>query len=243
MTTTRVSLTSAGGEQLNGGCRFSSTISADGSKVAFDSEADNLVAGDTNGMNDVFFRDLVLNTTEVVSVPTGSTTFVTDGFTSSPTISPDGRFVGFDSTSMQLDSRNTSLLQNGFLRDRQTGTTTAINLTSTGQFGSVGGDSDFALSHAPLFANGGVYVFESTADDLVFGDTNDRLDVFATEYVPPAASPMTKVDSTLCASLKKKLKKLKKKLKRAKKAGKVAAAKKLKKKIKKIKKKLKALGC
>src|SRR5262249_25487746 len=47
-------------------------ISADGRYVVFQSLATNLVAGDTNGVSDVFLRDLLTNTTERISVdPSG----------------------------------------------------------------------------------------------------------------------------------------------------------------------------
>ncbi|MEN4030122.1 MAG: hypothetical protein PQ975_05955, partial [Methanobacterium sp.] len=65
-TTTLVSVSSTG-EQGNGDSSQPS-ISADGRYVAFTSYATNLVTGDTNGVSDVFVRDLLLNITERVSV-------------------------------------------------------------------------------------------------------------------------------------------------------------------------------
>jgi hypothetical protein len=46
----------------------SSSISADGRFVAFQSVADNLVATDTNDESDVFVRDLQSDTTTLISV-------------------------------------------------------------------------------------------------------------------------------------------------------------------------------
>ena len=46
-------------------------ISADGRSVAFESDASNLVTGDTNGATDVFVRDTVAGTTTRVSVGPG----------------------------------------------------------------------------------------------------------------------------------------------------------------------------
>jgi Tol biopolymer transport system component len=65
-TTRKVSVDLAGGE--SGGNSFSPQISADGRYVAFWSEANDLVAGDTNNKPDVFVRDLVDNVTTRVSV-------------------------------------------------------------------------------------------------------------------------------------------------------------------------------
>jgi Tol biopolymer transport system component len=89
-TTIRVSLTNAGAQ----GNDFSAApeISGDGRFVAFESGATNLVAGDTNGLNDIFVRDLVAGTTERVSVD--SDEHQLNGSTE-PAISADGRFVVF----------------------------------------------------------------------------------------------------------------------------------------------------
>ncbi|MEG4625954.1 calcium-binding protein [Microcoleus sp. w1-18aA5] len=54
-TTTRVSVDSAGNQANNSS--LSPSISADGRRVAFDSEASNLVPGDTNNTRDVFVSD------------------------------------------------------------------------------------------------------------------------------------------------------------------------------------------
>ena len=62
------------------------SVSADGVWTAFSSSATNLVAGDTNGVDDVFLRN---NTTgSVIRIATGTA----DG----PTISRNGRYIGFE---------------------------------------------------------------------------------------------------------------------------------------------------
>src|SRR5262245_42109854 len=65
-TTARVSVDSSGG-QGNGGS-YRPAISGDGRYVAFASKASNLVAGDNNGVQDVFVHDTVTGTIERVSV-------------------------------------------------------------------------------------------------------------------------------------------------------------------------------
>lgn len=64
---TRVNL-SNGGAQAVGGDSLNPRCSADGRFVIFESEATNLVTGDTNGAQDIFVRDTVANTTHRVSV-------------------------------------------------------------------------------------------------------------------------------------------------------------------------------
>jgi len=63
----RVSVAADGGVARGGGS-MEPSISADGRYVAFTSGAANLVAGDTNGVNDIFVRDRLADTTERVSV-------------------------------------------------------------------------------------------------------------------------------------------------------------------------------
>src|SRR5262245_10660255 len=67
----RVSVAS-NGSQANGPS-FSPAVSMDGRFVAFHSDATNLVPGDTNGVRDVFVRDLATGATTRVSVASDGT--------------------------------------------------------------------------------------------------------------------------------------------------------------------------
>jgi hypothetical protein len=111
---------STGGGQAVGGHTFRPSISADGSFVAFDTEATNMISGDTNGLADVFVRDVQANTTTRVSVGPGGVQG--NNVSNSPSISADGRFVSFSSAS-------TNFASNGhigiFVRDRQNPATTS----------------------------------------------------------------------------------------------------------------------
>ena len=95
-TTERVSVASDGTEANDDSISGGSVISADGRFVAFQSFASNLVAGDTNGANDVFVHDRVTGTTELVSVASDGTEaegLYSDSY--APSISADGRHVAF----------------------------------------------------------------------------------------------------------------------------------------------------
>jgi Tol biopolymer transport system component len=87
----------------NGAAR-SSTMTPDGRYVAFVSAASNLVANDTNGIPDIFVRDLVASNTVLVSVGAMYTNTVSVPTNSSewPDISDDGRYVAFYSTATNL---------------------------------------------------------------------------------------------------------------------------------------------
>jgi Tol biopolymer transport system component len=88
----------------NGGCANGlsrdSVVTPDGRFVAFSSLASNLVAGDTNGIADIFVRDLQAGTTTLASP--GATAVLGSGSCDSPEITPDGRYVVFTSTATNL---------------------------------------------------------------------------------------------------------------------------------------------
>jgi Tol biopolymer transport system component len=112
--TTLVSVTSSG-KQGDGDSRFSS-LSNHGGFIAFESEATNLVKGDGNHEPDVFFRDLHAGKTVRVNVSTAGNeanagTFGGESFgtTGTPSISEDGRFIGFDSQATTLVTPDNNL--------------------------------------------------------------------------------------------------------------------------------------
>ena len=94
---------STNGSSANGTSR-SSVMTPDGRYVAFVSAASYLVAGDTNGIPDVFVRDLQMATTALVSIGAKSTNSTNPllGGSESPEITPDGRYVVFYSTATNL---------------------------------------------------------------------------------------------------------------------------------------------
>lgn len=96
--TERVSV-ATGGVQANDGSH-EPAISANGRWVAFSSQADNLVAGDTNEVVDVFLHDRETGRTELVSVGLGGAP--ADGHSDRPAISANGRYVTFASRASNL---------------------------------------------------------------------------------------------------------------------------------------------
>jgi Tol biopolymer transport system component len=92
------------------------SVSADGRYVTFESEASNLIPGDTNGVEVIFVWDAV----------TGATTRVTDGNQRSerPAISGDGRYVTFQSYASNLGTNDTNGTLDVFRRDSVTCTFT-----------------------------------------------------------------------------------------------------------------------
>ncbi len=171
--TQRVNLSSSGQEAASDS--ENSSISADGRYVVFTSEADNLVAGDTNGKDDVFVRDLLLGTTVRASVgPLGiESNYDSYNYYAHTAISDGGRFVVFQSYASNL---TTIIDPNGaydvFVHDMVLGTTTLVSINSAGAPGT--GES----TRPTISGNGRYIAFESTSQDLVAGDVNALRDVF-----------------------------------------------------------------
>ncbi|TDB70388.1 hypothetical protein E1182_27440 [Micromonospora sp. KC721] len=145
-------------------------ISANGRYVTFTSEA-ALVPGDTNGVADVFIRDMRTGSLRRVNVSTSGAQ--ANALTVSPTMSADGRFVAFTSEATNLVSGDTNGVADVFLRDLRAGTTVRASLTADG------GQATGGSSYGPMMSADGRYVvFSSDVTDLVSGDTNGVADVF-----------------------------------------------------------------
>ena len=146
------------------------TISADGRSVTFVSFATNLIANDTNGVDDVFVRDLGARRTRRVSV--GSAGQEADNYSTDPTISGDGRYVAFRSSATNLIAQDVNANDDVFVRDLSTGTTRRVSVGNAGQEGN-------ATSGLPFISGSGQWVvFQSDATNLVKGDTNAAGDIF-----------------------------------------------------------------
>ncbi len=165
--TTRASVSSSGAQA--GHQSFEPSLSADGRFVAFWSYAPDLVAGDTNGVFDVFVRDLATSQTSRVSVATSGVQG--NGYSGPGSISADGRRVVFSSTASNFFAGDAGFID-VFVHDRWTGETVH---ESQSLFGGNSNGNSFA---GTLSADGRFVTFVSLASDLVGGDTNGASDVF-----------------------------------------------------------------
>ena len=119
-----------------------STLTPDGRWLAFSSSVTNLVPNDTNQTIDVFLKDLESGEIRLVSVNRfGSNSG--NRLSWLPVITPDGRFVAFDSYSDDLVTNQVTLGQREiYLRDLLTGTTVLVTATPAG----TGADWGMALN-------------------------------------------------------------------------------------------------
>lgn len=147
-------------------------ISTSGRYVAFVSAANNLVAGDTNGFEDVFVRDLQTGTTVRASLADDESQGDNSSF--APAISADGRYVAFASAASNLVAGDSSGREDVFIRDLQAGTTQRVSVSASN------GDLDtFAID--PTISGDGRYISFMTASANVLPagqDTNGVTDVF-----------------------------------------------------------------
>jgi len=167
-TTERVSVDSL--EAQANGESYGYSISADGRYVAFQSDASNLVAGDTNASADVFLRDRQLGLTERMSVDSSGTEG--NGESGLAQISADGRYVAFYSRASNLVAGDTNGFSDAFVHDRQTGATVRTSVAT----GGTQGDGD--TYQTTISADGLHVAFYSDASNLVASDTNGARDVF-----------------------------------------------------------------
>ncbi|MGY6213684.1 hypothetical protein ACW73L_00885 [Methylolobus aquaticus] len=146
-------------------------VSADGRYVAFASRSSDVVAGDTNGVSDVFVRDRATRRTIRISV--GSDGRQADAMSDAPSLSPNGRFIAFRSSASNLVPSDTNGAADVFVHDLKTGETTRASIDSSGTQGNLSSGPEIALS-----ADGRFIAFSSAASNLVPGDTNGERDFF-----------------------------------------------------------------
>jgi hypothetical protein len=185
--TRRVSVDSAG-VQANDASYYAA-VSADGQRVAFQSHATNLVAGDSNGYADIFVRDRSAGTTNRVSVDSSGAQ--ANSSSSDPGISADGNVVSFTSNATNLVAGDTNRVSDVFVHDRASGATERVSVDSAGT--EADGVSVSCLL-APS-ADGRFVAFYSSAYNLVSGDTNAVWDVFVRDR-KSATTTCVSVDSS-----------------------------------------------
>jgi subtilisin family serine protease/archaellum component FlaF (FlaF/FlaG flagellin family) len=168
--TERVSVASDGSEANDQSA--TPVISADGRYVAFPSLASNLVAGDTNRALDVFVRDRQAGTTTRVSVSTAGTQANKSSAHSSTSLAmtPDGRYIAFESLASNLVPNDYNGTHDVFVRDLSAGTTERVSVTAGGA------EANNESSGPAISADGRKVAFNSLATNLAPDDTNARYD-------------------------------------------------------------------
>lgn len=162
-------------------------ISADGQTVAFQSVASDLVAGDTNGVSDVFVWSVTGGLRRASVGPAGEQG---NAGSFAPTLSGDGRIVVFASGASTLTPNVLSTSQRNIIRrDLTTGQNLLVSRAAVGvNAGNGTGGQSPAISE-----DGNRIAFWSIATDLVAGDTNGLWDIFVHDL---AAGTLRRVSLT-----------------------------------------------
>ena len=150
-----------------------SVISADGRYVVFESYANNLVTGDTNAAKDIFVRDLLNDTIELISV--NNEGVIGNNDSTNPSISADGRYTAFESLANNFIDNDFGFYSNVFVHDTVDDTTRLISTNTSG-------DPVFAVEPS-ISADGRYVAFASTMDNIVLDDNNVDGDIFVTDLV------------------------------------------------------------
>jgi hypothetical protein len=193
---TRVSISTAGVEA--NGPSGPPSVSADGRYVVFASTATNLVAGDTNGVSDVFLRDRDTDgdgifdeagavATTRISLGPGATQAT--GPSSQPAISADGRFVAFASTAPNLVAGANAASQI-YRVDRTTGAVIRVSESAAGAAG------DQPSTEPAISANGDAIAFTSTALNLVADAGSAQPHVFLREVTADRTARLSPLDQS-----------------------------------------------
>lgn len=167
-TTTRVSH-GAGGVEPNDHC-YRPRISDDGRFICFMSDASNLVAGDVNGVRDVFLYDVQADTTVAPTVNPGF--LIGNGPSESPEVNANGDFVVFTTLATNLVANDTNGAWDVIRWRRSNGSFYRASVSSAGV------QSAATCVSPSVSSNGGRIAFLSQASNLVVGDTNGLLDAF-----------------------------------------------------------------
>ena len=186
---------------LSGGAAdsYAPSISEDGKRIAFYSFQSNLVAGDTNGLWDIFVADVTAGTLQRVSLTStgGERNQGTESASRlvRPAISGDGRWVAYATTASNVVPGDTNDLQDVFVVDTQTGAVTRASTATNG----TQADADAPIGQGErlgLSRDGSWVVFTSSATNLGVATTTTGLgNVFAHHRVTGETRALTAITS------------------------------------------------
>lgn len=151
------------------------SISDSGRWVAFHSYADDLIADDSNGHEDVFVKDRDTPAIELISINTSG--FPGNDDSVQAALSGNGQVVAFRSKASDLVAGDNNDRWDIFVRDRSAGTTQRVSVSNT----AIEGNNN--STDPDLSDDGRFVVFASLASNLVSDDSNNRADIFVHDRV------------------------------------------------------------
>jgi len=178
-----------------------SGMSFNGRFVAFSTRDDGVVAGDTNGLSDLFVRDVVTGEIKLVSLTSDGLSPADAGDFRTAKVSDDGNIVAFVSLTADLVPGDNNNRRDVFVRDHSTAKTTLLRAPGTprwwgGDEPDITPDGRYArwVLHnwggglPSMSADGRFIVFFSRATDLGPDVSGDELYIFLYDAVDGSIS-------------------------------------------------------
>jgi Tol biopolymer transport system component len=172
------------------GASSTPSVSSDGHHVAFTSTGANLDPADTDSGPDIFVRDIQANSTSLVSRATGAGGAKGDDSSTLPSISGDGSYMAFTSTSTNLDPDDTSATESVFVRNLVTAATILVSRAT----GPAGASANNSATNASLSSDGRLVAFGSSASNLDPADPDTFTDVFVRDLPNDATILASRAD-------------------------------------------------
>jgi hypothetical protein len=157
-------------------------ISADGNILLFASERNDLIANDTNSACDLFTKNMSTGVITRVSTGVGGIQLASGALTGS--LSDNGRFVAFSSSSVVTNPNQFNSLYDVYIKDIQTGKITLASKTTSGAPSN--GNSDEPI----ISGDGSSVVFYSNASNL---SPNVNTPVFYTYVFSTKTNQLTSI--------------------------------------------------
>ncbi len=182
-------VTGLGGEVLDERGAHAEAISKAGRYVLFRDHVQDLedpLGAHEPGLQTVYVRDMQTGTTTAVSRASGPAGELANETGLGRSISPDGRYVTFESSATNLvPGMGSNTASQVYLRDLQTNTTTLVSKTPAGEPGN-------EASEEPILAgvDGCAVAFESAATNLYPGAAVSAPQIYLTDL---CASPVSTV--------------------------------------------------
>ncbi len=145
-------------------------MSADGRYIVYTATVGAVYADETDGISQIYRRDMVTGTTVLVSANKNGVTG--DQNSDGPSVSADGRYIAYASDADNLVSGDTNTTSDVFVWDASTKFT---RLVSAGMNGL---PANAASREASISADGLRVAFSSAASNLIPSDANSSSDVF-----------------------------------------------------------------
>ena len=167
----------AAGTKANG-FSIAPSISADGTRVAFQSTATNLdAAQDDSSDIDVYVKDL--DTGEVLLASITAAGVKGNNTSSLPSLAADGSVVAFASSATILDPDDTDIFSDVYVKDLASGELALASITADGVKGNSnsGADAATVTPGMSLSADGSRVAFHTEASNLANGDPGELTEV------------------------------------------------------------------